>query len=115
MDGQRLPTVRLRCPAAPSVKASRVVGHVWTTPVEVTFDDVAAVTPLDPSRLAITEGGHYVITAPDGTTSAQLNFVLLADDLEAPDVLAEALIAHCRSVQLETLARTPEASADAAD
>lgn len=110
-----LATVRLWRPATGSVETYRVVGHDGTNPVEVTFDDVAAVTPLDPSRLAITEGGHYVITAPNGTTSAQLNFVLLADDLEAPDVLAEALIAKGCSVQLETLASTLEASAEGAD
>lgn len=110
-----LATVRLWRPATGSVETYRVVGHDGSNPVEVTFDDVAAVIPLDPARLPIVEGGHYVITAPNGNTSAELNFVLLADDLEAPDVLAEALIAKGCSVQLETLASTLEASAEGAD
>ncbi len=108
-----LATVRLWRPATGSVETYRVVGHDGTNPVEVTFDDVAAVTPLDPTRLAIIEGGHYMITAPDGSTSAELNFVLLAEDYAAPDALAEALIDKGCTVQLETLASSLEASAEA--
>ncbi len=109
-----LSTVRLWRPATGSVETYRVAGHDGGAPVEVTFDDVAAVTPLDPTRLPIVEGSHYMITAPDGKTSAELNFVLLAEDVEAPDLLAEALIAKGCSVQLETLASTMEASAEVA-
>ncbi|MFN3864312.1 MAG: hypothetical protein ACK4RT_08545 [Erythrobacter sp.] len=110
-----LATVRLWRPATGNVETYRVTGQDGTNPIDVTFDDVAAVTPLDPTRLPIVEGGQYVITAPDGTTSAQLSFVLLSDDLEAPDALAEALIAKGCSVQLETLASTLEAAAEGAD
>lgn len=109
-----LATVRLWRPATGAVETYSVAGGDGSSPVEVTFDDVAAVAPLDPARLPIAEGGHYMITAPDGTTSAHLNFVLLSEDLEAPDVLAEALIAKGCSVQLETLASTLEASAEGA-
>ena len=42
--------------------------------------------------------------------SAELNFVLLAEDYEQPDALAEALISKGCSVQLEALASTLEAS-----
>lgn len=109
-----LATVRLWRPATGAVETYSVVGDDGSSPVEVTFDDVAAVTPLDPARLPIVEGGHYMITAPDGTTSAHLNFVLLSEDVEAPDQLAEALITKGCSVQLETLASTLEASAEGA-
>jgi hypothetical protein len=109
-----LATVRLWRPATGTVETYRVTAADGPGPVEVTFDDVAAVAPLDPARLPIIEGGNYMITAPDGTTSAHLNFVLLPEDAEAPDQLAEALIAKGCSVQLETLASTLEASAEAA-
>ncbi|GAB4483544.1 MAG: hypothetical protein OHK0018_15240 [Erythrobacter tepidarius] len=109
-----LATVRLWRPATGNVETYRVAGHDGTSTVEVTFDDVAAVAPLDPTRLPIVEGDDYVITAPDGSTSARLSFVLLPDDVETPDVLAEALIAKGCSVQLENLASTLEASAEGA-
>lgn len=109
-----LSTVRLWRPATGSIETYKVAGDEGSTSVEVTFDDVAAVITLDPARLPIDEGGHYVITAPDGSTSAELDFVLLPEDFEAPDALAEALIAKGCSVQLETLASTLEASAEVA-
>jgi hypothetical protein len=109
-----LATVRLWRPATGNVETYRIVGEDGSSPVEVTFDDVAAVAPLDPARLPIVEGGNYMITAPDGTTSAHLNFVLLPEDAEAPDELAEALIAKGCTVQLEMLASALEASAEAA-
>jgi hypothetical protein len=72
------------------------------------------VAALDPARLPIAEGSDYLIMAPDGSTTAQVNFVLLAEDFEAPDALAEGLIAKGCSVQLEALASSLEASAEAA-
>ena len=109
-----LATVRLWRPGTEGTATYRIVGHgASEAQAEVTFDDTVTVAALDPARLPIAEGGHYIITAPDGTTSAELNFVLLADDLEAPDALAEALIAKGCSVQLEALASTLEASAEA--
>ena len=115
-----LATVRLWRPGTEGTATYRVSAHGDGEhgdnqgQVEVTFDDTVTVTALDPVRLPVSEGGHYVITAPDGSTAAELNFVLLADDLERPDALAEALIAKGCSVQLEVLARTLEASAEAA-
>jgi hypothetical protein len=109
-----LATVRLWRPATGSIETYKVAGHDGSAPVEVTFDDVATVMTLDPTRLAIAEGGHYMITGPDGKTSAALNFVLLAEDFAAPDALAEALIAKGCTVQLEALASSMEASAEAA-
>jgi hypothetical protein len=110
-----LATVRLWRPGTEGTATYRITAHGETeTQAEVTFDDAVTVAALDPARLPVTEGGHYMITAPDGTTSAELNFVLLAEDYEAPDMLAEALIAKGCSVQLEALASTLEASAETA-
>jgi len=110
-----LATVRLWRPGTEGTATYRILAHGATeTQAEVTFDDTVTVAALDPARLPIVEGGHYVITAPDGATSAELNFVLLAGEFEAPDALAEALIAKGCSVQLEALASSLEASAEAA-
>lgn len=79
----------------------------------MTFDDTVTVAALDPVRLPVTEDGRYMITAPDGSTSAHINFVLLADDYPEPEGLAEALIANGCTVQLDTLASSLEASAQA--
>jgi hypothetical protein len=109
-----LATVRLWRPATGTIETYRVAAADGASAVEVTFDDIAAVAPLDPARLPIAEGQPYTIIAPDGSTSAQLSFVLLPEDAEAPDALAEALIAKGCTVQLEMLASALEASAEAA-
>lgn len=114
-----LATVRLWRPGTEGTATYRVMGHgpghaETGVQAEVTFDDTVTVAALDPARLPISEDGHYMITAPDGSTSAELTFVLLADDFAAPDALAEALIAKGCTVQLEALATSMEASAEAA-
>jgi hypothetical protein len=114
-----LATVRLWRPGTQGTATYRIAAHGDNhegagPQAEVTFDDTVTVSALDPARLPVTEGGHYIITAPDGSTTAELSFVLLADDIEQPDALAEALIARGCSVQLEVLAQTLEASAEAA-
>lgn len=80
---------------------------------EVTFDDTVTVAALDPARLPIAEGARYMITAPDGSTASHIQFVLLADDFAQPDALAEGLIAKGCTVQLDALASSLEASAEA--
>ena len=107
-----LATVRLWRPGSEGTSTYRISDHDGAAQAEVTFDDTVTVAALDPARLPITESGHYMITAPDGQTSAHINFVLLAEDYDAPDALAEALIAKGCSVQLETLAASLEASAE---
>lgn len=114
-----LATIRLWRPGTEGTATYRVTAQgddsaETMAQAEVTFDDTVTVTALDPARLPVSEGGHYLITAPDGSTTAELSFVLLAEDIEQPDALAEALIAKGCSVQLEVLARTLEASAEAA-
>jgi hypothetical protein len=110
-----LATVRLWRPGTEGTVTYKIAAHgKGAAAAEVTFDDTVTVAALDPVRLPITEGGHYTITAPDGTTSTAFNFVLLSEDYAAPDALAEALIAKGCSVQLEALATTMEASAEAA-
>jgi hypothetical protein len=110
-----LATVRLWRPGTEGTATYKIAAHgEGAAMAEVTFDDTVTVAALDPARLPIAEGGHYMITAPDGTTSTQFNFVLLAEDYAAPDALAEALIAKGCSVQLEALATSLEASAEAA-
>lgn len=109
-----LATVRLWRPGTEGTSTYRISGDGSEAQAEVTFDDTVTVAALDPARLPIAEGAEYMITAPDGTTAAKVNFVLLADDFEAPDALAEALIAKGCSVQLESLASSLEASAEAA-
>ena len=109
-----LATVRLWRPGTEGTATYRVAAHGDSAmQAEVTFDDTVTVAALDPARLPIAEGGHYMVTGPDGTTSAELSFVLLADDYDQPDALAEALIAKGCSVQLEALASSLEASAEA--
>ncbi len=107
-----LATVRLWRPGTDGTSTYKISDHGGTGQAEVTFDDTVTVAALDPARLPITEAGHYMITGPGGTT-AQINFVLLAEDFVAPDALAEALIAKGCAVQLETLASSLEASAEA--
>jgi hypothetical protein len=107
-----LATVRLWRAGTQGTSTYRIADHDGTAQAEVTFDDTVTVAALDPARLPITENGHYMITAPDGSTTVHINFVLLAEDYEAPDALAEALIAKGCSVQLETLAASLEASAE---
>ena len=110
-----LATVRLWRPGTEGTATYKIAAHgKGAAAAEVTFDDTVTVAALDPVRLPITEGGHYMITAPDGTTSTAFNFVLLSEDYAAPDALAEALIAKGCSVQLEALATTMEGSAEAA-
>jgi hypothetical protein len=82
--------------------------------VDVTFDEAVTVAALDPARLPIVESAPYSITGPDNTMSAQVSFVLLEGDFEAPDALAEALIAKGCTVQLDLLASGLEADAEAA-
>ncbi|MEE4316706.1 MAG: hypothetical protein V2I74_06960 [Erythrobacter sp.] len=112
-------TVRLWRPGTEGTATYSITAHGEShsetgARAEVTFDDTVTVAALDPVRLPVTEGGHYMIIAPDGSTSAELNFVLLADDYDAPDALAEALISKGCSVQLEALANTLEAGAETA-
>jgi hypothetical protein len=108
-----LATVRLWRPGTEGTSTYAIANHDGSVQAEVTFDDTVTVAALDPARLPIVEAAHYMITAPDGMTTANVNFVLLAEDYAAPDALAEALIAKGCTVQLETLAASLEASAEA--
>jgi len=109
-----LATVRLWRPGTAGTSTYRIADQAGAAQAEVTFDDTVTVAALDPARLPVTESGKYMITAPDGSTASLINFVLLAEDYAAPDALAEALIAKGCTVQLETLAASLEASAEAA-
>ncbi len=108
-----LATVRLWRPGTEGTSTYRMFNRENGAAVDVTFDDAVMIAALDPARLPIVEGAPYTVTGPDNNTSAQVNFVLLADDLVAPDALAEALIAKGCTVQLETLANSLEASVEA--
>lgn len=108
-----LDTVRLWRPGTEGTSTYSVAEAGSDTQVEVTFDDTVMIAALDPTRLPIREGAMYQVTAPDGTLAAQLGFVLLSEDYEAPDALAEGLIAKGCMVQLEALGSSLEASAEA--
>ncbi len=108
-----LATVRLWRPGTLGISTYRIADHEGASQSEVTFDDIYNVATIDPARLPITEGGHYMISAPDGTVTAEVTFVSLGEDYAAPDALAEALIAKGCTVQLEALASSLEASAEA--
>jgi hypothetical protein len=82
--------------------------------VDVTFDEAVTVAALDPARLPIVEGAPYTVTGPDNATSAQISFVLLDGEFEAPDALGEALIAKGCAVQLEALAASLEEAGEEA-
>lgn len=109
-----LATVRLWRPGTAGTSTYRIKDAGGDAQAEVTFDDTVTVAALDPARLPIAPGKRYRITAPDSATAAEVNFVLLEGDYTAPDALAEALIGKGCTVQLETLASTLEASAEAA-
>jgi hypothetical protein len=108
-----LATVRLWRPGTQGTSTYRIADHEGMAQAEVTFDDTVTVAALDPARLPISEVGHYIVTAPDGESIANINFVLLAEDYAAPDALAQALIDKGCTVQLETLANSLETSAEA--
>jgi len=108
-----LATVRLWRPGNAGTSTYMIATADSSAQAAVTFDDTVTVAALDPTRLPIAEGWQYVITGPDGMTTAQVSFVLLPQDYPQPDGLAEALIAKGCTVQLETLATSLEASAEA--
>ncbi len=108
-----LDTVRLWRPGTAGTSTYRIADAGGEAQVEVTFDDTVMIAALDPARLPIREGATYQVTGPDGMPAARLGFVLLGTDYEAPDALAEALIGKGCTVQLEALANSLEASAEA--
>lgn len=108
-----LATVRLWRPGAPDTITYRMFNRENGASVDVTFDETVTVAALDPARLPIVEGAPYSITGPDNTTSAQVSFVLLEGEFDAPDALGEALIAKGCTVQLELLAAGLEDEAEA--
>ena len=108
-----LATVRLWRPGADGTITYRMFNRENGAAVDVTFDEAVTVAALDPARLPIAEGAPYIITGPDNATSAQISFVLLQGDYEAPDALGEALIAKGCTVQLEALAASLEEGSEA--
>ena len=107
-----LATVRLWRPATEGTATYRIAAHgADGAHADVTFDDTVTVAALDPARLPVSEGGQYMITGPDGTTTAHVTFVLLPGDFDEPDTLAEALIERGCTVQVESLANALEHSA----
>ena len=106
-----LATVRLWRPGTEGTSTYTVADQDSAAMAEVTFDDTVTVAALDPARMPISQDAHYKIVAPNGSISADINFVLLAEDYQAPDALAEALIAKGCTVQLDALAASLEASA----
>lgn len=109
-----LSTVRLWRPGNQGTSTYRIAADGGTAQADVTFDDTVTVAALDPARLPIVEGRTYVITGPDGKTSARINFVALPGDYPQGEALAEALIARGCTVQVESLASTLSAAAEAA-
>lgn len=109
-----LATVRLWRPGTEGTLTYRITSGEDAAQVDVTFDDTVMIAALDPARMPIEEGAIYSISGPDGKVSAQVNFTLLSEDYERPDMLAEALIETGCIVQLEALATSLEASAEQA-
>jgi hypothetical protein len=109
-----LDTVRLWRPGTAGISTYSIADSAGEAQVEVTFDDTVMIAALDPSRLPVREGAVYHVTGPGGASAAQLGFVLLGEDYETPDRLAEALIAKGCAVQLESLANSLEAAAQTA-
>lgn len=110
-----LATVRLWRPASEGTLTYRINAVGSDTFAEVSFDDAVTVAALDPARLPVTEGQQYRIAAADGSSTADIDFVLLAEDFAAPDALAEALIAKGCTGQLDALAASLEAAASAGE
>lgn len=110
-----LGTVRLWRPGTEGATTYSIAVEDGDAQVDVTFDDTVMIAALDPVRMPIHESATYSISGPDGAISAQVDFALLSEDYERPDMLAEALIDKGCTVQLEALATTLEASAEQAD
>lgn len=110
-----LATVRLWRPGTDGTSTYRVADASSDVHVEVTFDDTVMIAALDPARIPIREGATYQVSGPDGVPTAQIGFVHLDADFETPDALAEALLAKGCMVQIETLANSLEAAAQAAE
>lgn len=110
-----LATVRLWRPGTGGTATYRMAHAAGEMYVDVTFDETVMIAALDPSRLPIIEGANYGIYGSGAGPMATLNFVLLDQDYEQPDALAEALIAMGCNVQLEMLASSMEAAAHSVD
>lgn len=106
-----LAAVRLWRPGTAGTSTYRIADAAGTKNVEFTFDDTVVIATLDPARLPIIEGSAYRIFSPDGTVSADLRFVQIAEEFGTPDALAETLIAKGCTVQVEALANSLEAAA----
>ena len=107
-----LATVRLWRPASKGTLTYRVNALGSKAYAEVTFDDAVTVAALDPARLPVTQDKRYSIVAANGSSSVGVNFALIANDITAPDALAETLIAKGCTVQLEALAASLVGSAE---
>ncbi len=109
-----LASVRLWRPDATSGQTFTVTEASTNSSLDVEFVETEAVRSLDPENFSLTSGSSYTISGPageDGTPSnANVTFVALSEDYDAPDALAEALIANGCTTQLELLADTMEAS-----
>lgn len=113
-------TVRLWRPDASMAQTFTIMDPATNATLDVPFVESEAVRALDPEGMQLVGGTSYTITAmpsgeaegeePAEPTSVSVNFVTLTEEYDAPDQLAQALIANGCSNQLELLADTLEAS-----
>ncbi|MEM7689649.1 MAG: hypothetical protein AAF291_11575 [Pseudomonadota bacterium] len=95
--------VRLWRPFNAGIETYTVTAAGSDTSVDVTFDDGESVAPLDPALMAITEGGSYTVSGPEGSEAATVTFASLDQSYRAADALATALIDKGCMVQLTLL------------
>lgn len=111
--------VRLWRPDATAAQTFTIMDEATQATLEVPFVESEAVRALDPTGMQLASGTNYTITAtPAGdaedsaaeSTSVNVNFVMLTEEYEAPDQLAQALVTNGCTTQVGLLADTLEES-----
>lgn len=125
-----LETVRLWRPVASDAQTFTIMDQTSQTTLDVNFVETESVRALDTEGLPLSNGASYTITpmptpsgeeeasgegeaseeTPTAPTSVNVTFVALSEIPDAPDQLAQTLIANGCTTQLALLADTLEAS-----
>jgi hypothetical protein len=97
--------VRLWRPTNQGAATYRVKPEAGGKAIEVTFNDGDMLGAWDQAALPVADDASYVISGP-GNASTTVRFKLLGDVPEQPEALAEQLIRHGCSAQLQLLSST---------
>lgn len=106
-----LDTVRMWRPGTEGEATYEVADTNSPAHIRVSFADGEMISALDRDRMPVSEGGTYRISSSEGGEAVTVTFVSLEGEFEAPDALAEGLIANGCMQQLDLLASTLEEEA----